>query len=143
MASFKEISIPQKPPMVMVDRIVDVFDRTTVTAFLIKEDNVFIEEGRFREAGLIENIAQSAAAGISAGPSSDGGEPRLGFIGAIRDLKVFRLPAPGQEIITSVTVTHEIFNATVVSGQTRLGDEIIAECELRIFLEDSKPTTNS
>ena len=138
MASFKEINIPQKPPMVMVDRIVDVSNKTTVTSFLIGKDNVFTEDGFFREPGLIENIAQSAAAGIASIPSDVNGEPKLGYIGAIRELKIFKLPKAGDEIITSVTVTHEILNATVVSGQTRLHDELIAECELRIFLENTK-----
>ena len=137
MASFKEIKIPQKPPMVMVDCIVEINDKTTVTAFLIKEDNIFIQDGFFREPGLIENIAQSAAAGIAGNPVNEGEVPKLGFIGAVRDLKIYKLPSTGDEIITTVTVTHEILNATVVTGQTRLQGELIAECELRIFLEPS------
>jgi 3-hydroxyacyl-[acyl-carrier-protein] dehydratase len=135
MASFKEINIPQKPPMVMVDRIVEISGKTTVTTFIIKENNVFVEDGLFREPGLIENIAQSAAAGIAGHQGNEDEEPRLGFIGAVRDLKITRLPSTGDEIMTTVTVTHEILNATVVKGQTRLHDELIAECELRIFLE--------
>jgi predicted hotdog family 3-hydroxylacyl-ACP dehydratase len=137
MASFKEINIPQKPPMVMVDRIIEAEDKTTVTAFLIRDDNVFIEDGLFREPGLIENIAQSAAAGIAARTVSGKEKPRLGFIGAIRELIIFKLPRTGDEIITTVTVTHEILNAIVVMGQTRLKDELIAGCELRIFLENT------
>jgi len=135
MASFKAINIPQKPPMVMVDHIVAVNDKTTVTSFLIREDNIFIEDGFFREPGLIENIAQSAAAGIAAKSEKTDEEPKLGFIGAIRELKIHRLPRAGDEIRTSVTVTHEILNATVVTGEIRLHDELLAACELRIFLE--------
>ncbi|MCX6285756.1 MAG: 3-hydroxyacyl-ACP dehydratase [Bacteroidetes bacterium] len=135
MASFKEINLPQKPPMVMVDRIVEVIDKTTITAFLVKDDNIFCEDGLLREPGLIENIAQSAAAGIAANPADAGEEPKLGFIGAIRELKISRLPKSGDEIITSVTVTHEILNARVVDGKISLKGEQIAYCELRIFLE--------
>jgi 3-hydroxyacyl-[acyl-carrier-protein] dehydratase len=135
MASFKEINIPQEPPMVMVDRIVGVNEKTTETSFLIKADNIFLEDGFFREPGLIENIAQSAAAGISARPVNAGEKPRLGYIGAVKDLRIYRLPLEGDEIHTTVTVTHEILNAVVVTGNVRLNGEIIAECELRIFLE--------
>ncbi|TRZ73379.1 MAG: 3-hydroxyacyl-ACP dehydratase [Bacteroidetes bacterium] len=119
----------------MVDGIIEAGDKTTVTSFLIRDDNIFVENGLFREPGLIENIAQSAAAGIAAKPDDAPGEPKLGFIGAIRELKIFRLPEAGDEIITAVTVTHEIFNATVVKGSISLHDERLAECELRIFLE--------
>jgi len=135
MASFKEINIPQKPPMVMVDRIVRVEDKTTVTSFRIRDDNVFIEDGLFREPGIIENMAQTAAAGSSAKTGEAGSAPKLGFIGAIRDLEIKKLPESGDEIFTTVTVTHEIFNATVVTASITLNDELIAQCELRIFLE--------
>ena len=135
MASFKEINIPQKPPMVMVDRIIGIIAKKTVTTFLIRDDNVFLEDGFFREPGLIENIAQSAAAGIASVTLNADEEPKTGFIGAIRELKIFKLPKSGDEIRTTVTVTHEILNATVVAGQIILHDELIAECELRIFLE--------
>jgi len=43
-------------------------------------------------------------------------------------------PKTVDTIKTKVTVTHEIFNATVVSGEIRMDDELIAECELRIFM---------
>jgi len=136
MASFKEINLPQKPPMVMVDRIIQVNGKTTITAFLVKDDNVFLEDGFLREPGLIENIAQSAAAGITAAAGNIEEEPKLGFIGAIRELKINSLPGAGDEIITTVTVTHEILNAKVVEGKISLNGEQIAECELRIFLEN-------
>jgi 3-hydroxymyristoyl/3-hydroxydecanoyl-(acyl carrier protein) dehydratase len=134
MASSQEINIPQKPPMVMVDRIISSGEGITVTSFLIRDDNVFVDQGFLREPGLIENMAQTAAAGISSGGDAGSG-PRLGFIGAIRDLKIYRLPAAGDEITTTVKVTHQILNATVVSGEVRQSDEVIAACELRIFLE--------
>ena len=72
MASFKEINIPQKPPMVMVNSIIEASGTTTVTSFLVKEDNIFMEDGFLREPALIENIAQSAAAGISSQPLNAG-----------------------------------------------------------------------
>ncbi len=93
MASFKEINIPQKPPMVMVDRIVEINDMTTVTAFLIRADNVFVDNGLFREPGLIENIAQSAAAGMEA-RSGEAGEARFGD-GAIAGMGSADLPRCG------------------------------------------------
>ncbi len=134
MASFEDIKIPQKPPMVMVDRLVEVADRTTVTRFLIREDNVFCENGEFREPGLIENMAQTAAAGVGSKPGNQEGAPPLGFIGGIRGLKIHSFPRVGQEITTAVTVEHEVFDATVVQGKIFLDGAVIAECELKIFL---------
>ncbi|MCK5765821.1 MAG: hypothetical protein KAH26_07550, partial [Bacteroidales bacterium] len=53
--------LPQGSPMIMVDTLISHDDRRTVTAFTIKKENIFVVNGRFSEAGLIENMAQSAA----------------------------------------------------------------------------------
>jgi 3-hydroxymyristoyl/3-hydroxydecanoyl-(acyl carrier protein) dehydratase len=134
MASFKEVNIPQKPPMVMVDRLVDIVDKTTVTSFLIRDDNIFCEGGEFREPGLIENMAQTAAAGVGAKPGNSETDAPLGFIGGIRNLKIERFPLVGQEISTRITVLHEVFDATIVQGEVILDGQLIASCELKIFL---------
>jgi predicted hotdog family 3-hydroxylacyl-ACP dehydratase len=134
MAPSEEINIPQKPPMVMVDRLVGIMDKTTVTSFLIREDNVFCEDGEFREPGLIENMAQTAAAGAGAKPENSGIKAPLGFIGGIRNLKIDGFPKAGEVITTRATVLHEVFDATIVQGEVYLDDRLIAGCELKIFL---------
>jgi 3-hydroxyacyl-[acyl-carrier-protein] dehydratase len=137
MAPFEKINIPQKPPMVMVDRLVEAADKITVTTFLIRADNVFCENGEFREPGLIENMAQTAAAGAGSKPGLAGTEAPVGFIGGIRKLKIDALPKVGQEITTRTTVLHEVFDATIVQGEVLLDDRVIAGCELKIFLINS------
>jgi len=134
MAPFEEINIPQKPPMVMIDRLTGVSDQGTATAFTIRPDNVFCENGLFREAGLIENMAQTAAAGQGAKPGVEKGKAPMGFIGGIRNLKVDRFPAAGQEIMTRITPLHQVFDATIVNGEVFLDGQVIASCELKIFL---------
>ncbi|MCX6249036.1 MAG: 3-hydroxyacyl-ACP dehydratase [Bacteroidetes bacterium] len=126
--------IPQKPPVVMIGKLLEVTGPKTVTSFLIREDNLFCDEGIFREPGLIENIAQSAAAGAGYLAREKGTEPRVGFIGGIRNLRIHKLPLAGNEIRTEITVEHEVFDASVVNGKTFLEGCCIAECELKIFL---------
>jgi predicted hotdog family 3-hydroxylacyl-ACP dehydratase len=140
MAPSEEINIPQKPPMVMVDRVVQQSDKTTITAFLIREDNIFVENGEFREAGLMENMAQSAAASLGMKPGVQPGAAPIGFIGAVKNLKIHRLPAIGEEIITSVTVLYEVFQATIVQAGITLNKQEIASCELKIFLQPASST---
>lgn len=137
MASFEKINIPQKPPMVMVDRITDIQDSVTTTAFLIRRDNIFVENGLFREPGLIENMAQSAAAATGAKPGSEAAKARIGFIGAIRNLQIYDFPKPGDEIRTTVTVLNEVLDATIIQSEVHLDDRQLASCELRIFLQPS------
>ena len=50
--------IPQRPPIVMVDALYSAGDSEAETGLRIGEDNMFVAEGRLREPGLIEHIAQ-------------------------------------------------------------------------------------
>ena len=54
--------IPQKPPFVMIDKLINFSETTTSTSFCIKADNIFVAHDYFKEPGLVENIAQTAAA---------------------------------------------------------------------------------
>ena len=53
--------IPQRHPIVLVDRLLDSDVEKSVSDFLIREDCVFVEDGRMVSAGLMENIAQTCA----------------------------------------------------------------------------------
>lgn len=135
MASSQEINIPQKPPFVMVDRLESISDEGIIrTSFHIKEDNLLCDDGMFTEAGLIENMAQSAAAGTGARPASKSASPPIGFIGGIRHLKIHEKPRCGSIIHTTIHVEHEIMDASVVAGKVWHQDKLIAECQLKIFL---------
>ena len=54
--------LPQKPPMVMVDALVEFTELSAVTRLVVRPDNIFVQNGRLAEPGLVENIAQTAAA---------------------------------------------------------------------------------
>jgi predicted hotdog family 3-hydroxylacyl-ACP dehydratase len=129
--------IPQKPPIVMIGKLLEVSGSKTVTSLLIREDNIFCFGGLLREPGLIENMAQTAAAGVGYIANQNGVEPPAGFIGGVRNLHIHELPGVGSEIKTEVTVEHEIFDARVVNGRIYLEHRCIAECELKIFLMPS------
>jgi predicted hotdog family 3-hydroxylacyl-ACP dehydratase len=126
--------IPQEPPMVMIGKLLDLEGERTVTSFIIREGNLFCEKGRFLEAGLLENMAQTAAAGVGYMAKQENKLPPTGFIGGIKNLCIHSLPFVGDEIRTEITIQHRVFDATVANGKVYLLGEVIAECELKIFL---------
>jgi len=132
--------IPQKPPIEMVDKLWFNDDTTTVSGFAIKADNIFCQDGMFREPGIIENIAQTAAlrVGYIVSQMEKTGEkvtPPVGYIGAIKKLIIHRLPEVGTELRTEVCIQHIVFDVTLISGKTTVNGEVIAECEMKIFLK--------
>jgi 3-hydroxyacyl-[acyl-carrier-protein] dehydratase len=127
--------IPQRPPMVMIGKLLRVEEKKIISSFILKEDNIFCENGFFREPGLIENIAQTAAAGTGFKYKSSEKEPPQGFIGGIKNLVILSLPSVHDEIVTEVTIDHKIMNATVITGKTYCHGTMIASCEMKIFLK--------
>jgi 3-hydroxyacyl-[acyl-carrier-protein] dehydratase len=134
MASPEKVNIPQREPMVMVDYIISHTGIETVTGFTVRDDNVFVDNGFFTEPGLIENMAQTAAAGTGVTSSREQKEAPVGFIGGISKLKIMMLPAAGSELVTTTTIMHTVANATIVSASIACGGRPVAECEMKIFL---------
>jgi predicted hotdog family 3-hydroxylacyl-ACP dehydratase len=127
--------IPQQAFFVMVDQLVHFDNIFTKTEFEVRPDNIFVEEGKFLEAGLIENIAQTCAARmgyINTVILKD--EVRLGFIGAMKSLIIYKLPDINSLLETTVEVVNEVFNITLVNATTMCNGEVLVTCEMKISL---------
>ena len=127
--------IPQRAPMVMVDSLVSSDAETTVTNFTILPENIFLEHGVFSENGLIENIAQTAAAGMGYICKIENRKVPLGFIAAVKNLVVHSLPVEGDIISTKLNLITQVENISVAKGKVTHNGTLLAECELRIFLK--------
>ena len=127
--------IPQAAPFEMIDALVSATETTSTTQFTIRENHLFVENGFFTEPGLIENMAQTAAAGTGFIAAQKKEPVPVGFIGAIKNFEVTQLPAIGESILTTTKVLHQVMNATVVHASVHLNQRIIAEAEFKIFLE--------
>jgi predicted hotdog family 3-hydroxylacyl-ACP dehydratase len=127
--------IPQRPPFVMVDQLVSCDEISSNTTLLIKEENVLVFNGEFSEAGLIENIAQTAAAGLGYMTQRSGQPILTGYIAAIKNLEVFALPEAGDVITTNVSIETQIFEVILITGSIRCKGEVIAKCEMKIFIK--------
>lgn len=139
--NFQEIDIhellPQQEPFVMVGQLLHFDMEHTVTSLTISEVNIFTEEGAFTEAGIIENIAQTCASRIGyINKYILKKSIQIGFIGAVRKLKIHRLPKVGETVITSIQTLEEVFGMTLVAATSKIGDEVIAEGEMKIAVSE-------
>ncbi len=128
--------MPQRDPIVMVDKILDAEGDVAHTGFLVTTANYFIEEdGRMAETGLIEHIAQSASA-FKGHKALLAGEPLpVGYIGEVRKFHCYRRPAVGDELTTTITLGAEVNGITLMQGETRCGDTVVADTQMKIFVE--------
>ena len=133
-----ESLLPQRPPFVMIDKLLSSTETTTTTGFGIKADNIFVDKGIFKEPGLVENIAQTAAARAGYISQTENKPVMVGYIAAINNLRVIALPKTGDELITEITVENQIFAVTLISGKITCNQQVIAQCSMKIFINQIK-----
>lgn len=130
--------LPQRPPIVMVDELLYCDATTTCCGFRVTAANIFYDQGVFSEAGLVENIAQTAAAGVGYIAQQGNQDVPVGYIGAIKDLEIFFLPKMGDWLETRVELVNQVFDVTMVNGTIHCNGSLAAQCEMKIFI--SKPS---
>ena len=129
--------IPQRKPMIMVDKLLSFSSNEVITSFKIEADNIFVQDNVLQEVALIENIAQTAAAITGYVAYSKNETPKKGFIGAVKNFEVYSLPKVNDILETKLVITAEVFNASIVEGEVYCNDKLIAKAQLKIFLLES------
>lgn len=127
--------IPQRAPIVMVDEFFGVENEISFSGLTVKEENIFCEMGVLQECGIIEHIAQSAALRVGYLYKSEGKEIPIGFIGSVSKLQIFSLPKIDETIKTEIRIEQEVFNITLINAKTKVGERAIAECQMKIYLQ--------
>jgi 3-hydroxymyristoyl/3-hydroxydecanoyl-(acyl carrier protein) dehydratase len=130
--------VPQRAPFLMVDGVLDSDEKKTTTYFLIKEDNILVKDGKFSEAGLIENIAQTAAARAGVTAIQENKPVAIGYIAAVQNLEIITLPETNNTIHTEITAENEIMNVLLISGKTSCNGKLLAQCNMKIFIDQNK-----
>lgn len=131
--------LPQQEPFVMISSLVRFDMQTTVTETIVSADNMFVEDGVFTAPGIVENIAQTCAARIGyVNKYILKKGIQLGFIGAIRDLKVKDLPKVGDTITTTISVIDSVFGMTLVDAVVLNNGAEVASAQMKIAVKESE-----
>lgn len=130
--------IPQRAPIVMVDEFLGMDDNVSRTSLSVREDNIFVNNGLLSECGLIEHIAQSAAARVGYIFNSKNQPIPIGYIGTVNDFKIVANPKVGDTISTTIEILQEVFNITLIQAHCYVGESEIATCKMKIFLENNE-----
>ncbi|HET9053858.1 MAG TPA: 3-hydroxyacyl-ACP dehydratase [Cyclobacteriaceae bacterium] len=128
--------IPQREPMVMIHELHEADEQHAVTTLLIEQNNTFLDSGKLAEPGLIENIAQTAAAQVGYVCAQLNKPVPIGYIAAIKDLVIHGLPELNTQIRTVVEVVNVVMDITLIRGTVHQNNQLLCECEMRIFVKN-------
>lgn len=145
--------LPHRAPMLMVDWILKMNHEIVETVFEIKPDNIFVQHGTFVEAGLIENAAQTCSAIVAKGYYVDENNKDrenvdvIGFISALKSLKIHALPKAGQTITTLATFVSQFvtddYTLCTMSCETTCNEELLLEGEINLFIQETAKASAS
>lgn len=128
--------IPQRPPMVLVDRFEGIdAEGVSTTGYTVMPAGLFVAGGRMSECGIIEHMAQSAAARIGWCCRAEGRPVPVGFIGAVSRLELHDLPRTGAHLRTRLRIVQEIGPLSLAEVRTEADGRPLAEGNLKIYLQ--------
>jgi 3-hydroxymyristoyl/3-hydroxydecanoyl-(acyl carrier protein) dehydratase len=128
--------IPQREPFVMADRLIFADENTSATTLRIRKENIFAEKGFLSTAGMVEALAQTAAAGTGYFFRLRNEPVPVGYIGSVQRLEVYEWPATGQEIQMEIKLQTRVLQVSLVSGTVKMNDRLIAKADLKIFISN-------
>ena len=126
--------LPHRPPFIMVGELLFADEQHTRSAFTVPAEGPLVDADGFTEAGLLENMAQTVAAGAGYRAKQTNQPVEAGYIAAVKNLEISHLPKLHQRIITETVLKESIGNMIVVAATVTLDDTFIARCEMNMFV---------
>ena len=127
--------IPQRPPFVMIDSLIDATENSFSSQFEIRKENIFLQDNILSESAMVENVAQTCAAGFGYINSLKGeAEGKLGFIGAVSRLNVRSLPKENDLISTKIEILNTFDAIHLIQGTVYCNEEPLLECQMKIVI---------
>jgi len=126
--------IPQKAPFVMIDKLLAFGDNTVTAGLTIAPDNIFVENDRFNESGIVEHMAQSVALYTGYQYYLKNEPAPTGYIGSVKDVVILELPLQGEDLVTEVNIIQEFMGVTLVDIITKRNNIQIASSQMKTVL---------
>jgi 3-hydroxymyristoyl/3-hydroxydecanoyl-(acyl carrier protein) dehydratase len=126
--------IPQRAPFVFVDKLIYIDENTSHGSFEIPSENIFVKSGYYSASGMVESLAQTAAAGTGYLCKINNKKIPVGYIGAVQKLEVLDWPPANAEIILEINLITNVLQVSLVSGIVKYRERVMASCEMKIFV---------
>lgn len=129
--------LPQQSPFIMIDCLTKFDKKITETNFEVRNDNIFVENGKLNACALAENIAQTCAARLGyVNKYILKKDVQIGFIGAIKNLSVVETPSVGDILTTRIEVLQDIMGVTLVDAQIVCNNKVIVKAQMKIAIAE-------
>jgi len=127
--------LPHRPPMILVDQLVEFADDSGVVTASIQQDNIFVDgTGLMESAAVIELVAQAYATIKGCNDTIKKIPVRRGFLVGGRGFKIYRCPQVGDRLSIAIETAAELDEFSVISGVITCAEEVIAEGSVKLWI---------
>jgi radical SAM protein with 4Fe4S-binding SPASM domain len=131
--------VPHKPPMLLLDRLLEVKERASVSEMTVRADMIFVdEEGRLDDAAWPEIISQAIAAQEGFRKLGSRSPDREGFLLGVKNLEILGSARVGDTLRITVFKAARYGDFGIIEGEVYRGDELIVQGELKVWQGDGK-----
>lgn len=127
---------PHRPPMNLIDRLVEADENSVAAEAFIAEDNIFLDEqGCLDRVAYIELTAQTYAAMLGYNDHKNGLPVREGFLVAVRNMHFFDEVKSGDRLTVRVRTVGSIEGFSIADGEISFDDgRVVAAGSLKIWV---------
>lgn len=129
--------IPQRSPIVCIDRLIAVDENFATSTFEIPEDFLFAKNHHITAAGLLENAAQTAAAKAGYFNRINQRHVGLGYIASFKKVEFISYPEVGSKLISTVTTLQIALNMSVFHIEILSNENIVLTGVMNIISEEN------
>ncbi len=131
--------VPHKPPMLLIDRLLEVKERASLSEMTVREDMVFVgEDGKLDDAAYAEVLSQAIAAQEGFRKLGSRDPQQEGFLLGIKNLEILGSARIGDTLRISVFKAAKFGDFGIIRGEVRNGDARIARGEVKVWQSDGK-----
>jgi len=127
--------LPHRPPMILVEQLIECQPRQGKVTAVVRRNDLFVDDsGVMEPVALIELVAQSYAAIKGYDDLTHQRPVQKGFLVGSRTFKVNRCPRVGEPLGIEIVTTAELDGFSVVDGTICVGEEVIAQGSVKLWL---------
>jgi radical SAM protein with 4Fe4S-binding SPASM domain len=131
--------VPHKPPMLLIDRLLEVKERASLSEMTVREDMVFVgDDGKLDNASYAEVISQAIAAQEGFRKLGSRDPQQEGFLLGIKNLEITGSARIGDTLRIAVHKVAKLGDFGIIQGEVRNGDTLIARGEVKVWQSNGK-----
>jgi predicted hotdog family 3-hydroxylacyl-ACP dehydratase len=131
---FREL-IPHRPPMVLIDEVVEYGPTTIRARRTVREGDPFVTADGLEDAALLEVIAQTIAAGDALYAKSKGGRVIKGYLTGLTGVKVHSRAGVGDTIEVTADCLKRMDGMGLFDAQASAGGKPLVEGRFKLFVD--------